>query len=184
MNKWMIWGAHPFFWFNTHIGDCLWDETFSWVKNDELDPGIEESDVGRVVRDLAHSKAMLFWILLCWSLGWFYQRSLAEKMHFFRHKKKRSAYSRHLKGLWKSSQDPPRHLTTSTSHPYLHFYLKSWGHKGLDFVYHDLLGCQPLACSQPLRPSCNPRFTAPLSSCCAIVLAGSVGVTRCMVCNG
>ena len=21
MNKWMIWGAHPYFWFNTHVTD-------------------------------------------------------------------------------------------------------------------------------------------------------------------
>ncbi len=123
----------------------------------------------------------------CWkSLGWFYQRSLAEKIPFFRHTTKTKCTQPPFERLMEILTGPPKTPDNfnKSSLPSLFKYLKSWGHKGLDFVYHDLLGCQPLACSQPLRPSPNPRFTAPLSSCCAIVLAGSVGVTRCMACNG
>lgn len=50
------------------------------------------------------------------------------------------------------------------------------GHKGLEFATTFSPGC-----SQPIGH--NPRCTAPLSSCCAIVLAVSVGAIRCMACN-
>ena len=97
-----------------------------------------------------------------------------------------------------------RHLTTSTSHPYIHFQIPvNLGHKGLEFAHHDFLWafttrantwkigrCElPIARSKCMQlvanrsAQTNPRCTAPLSSCCAIVLAGFVGATRRMACN-
>ena len=173
---------------------------FSWAKNVELDPGIEEGkEQAWLVVTLHGKEKKVMWagpleILFipkpkqqsCWTcLGWFYQRSLA--LHTLFPGTSNEVYTTIWMASLRGNQKTPDNFNKSSLPSLSPIKLGICLSRPSLLGVHD--GMAPVARSKCTQPVANPsalvnlRCTAPLSSCCAIVLAVSVGAIRCMACN-